>query len=101
MATHDYPNVIALESQRLSTIVDSAQRDVNVGVTGIEVGHRHPVESGAKISLYSANKCLRQRFQVDAFTKFRRNDDLENPLVTLTLPSIQCSGQMDSLTTGS
>ena len=92
MAPNTYTDIVPLQTERMATVGDPAESDMNVRVTCVEVGHRDPFKRCAKIALHLGHQCACVGLQVHTLAKLRRNDQLEHPFVTCVLPLAQDAG---------
>src|SRR5215469_16119103 len=73
---------------------------MNVGMFGIEVFCRNPIELGSKIFLHSLHQIACQPLQIGSVSELGRDNHLPESLVFCLLPFFQSSGNIDALISG-
>jgi hypothetical protein len=80
-------DVIAGDHEVGSAVVLATLHDVAVGVAGIEVIGRDPVEPGAEVGFHLPHQVADERFEVGDFGRILRRHD-ETKLVAVALASL-------------
>src|SRR6266849_5149895 len=81
-------DVVAIDDQILVQLIPAVDDDVNMGMAGIKMVHRHPVELRSQVSFEFAHEVAGEAGQVaEAHTVLRRDNDAE--LVAIVLAAIE------------
>ena len=68
---------------------------MDVRMAGVEVRNGDPFERRAQVLLHSTEEIAREAAEIRPFAEFRRDDQLEKPLVACPLPGAQRLGDVD------
>jgi hypothetical protein len=79
---------------------ESTDHNVNMGMFGIEVFYRYPIELGSKIFLHPLHQIACQPLQIGSVSELGRDNHLPESRVFCLLPFIQSSGNIDALISG-
>lgn len=79
-------DVVPIQLERLARGIQTSQRNVDVGMFGVEVGYGHPFERSAKIHLDTAHHIPGQPLQVETLAELRGDDQLPEPWIAALLP---------------
>jgi hypothetical protein len=82
-------NIFPRQAKRPSFVVNSANRDVNVGMLGVVVDGSDPLNFSAQVALHPSHQLASVFLKVQAVSKLRRHYDFEEPLVGGTLPIVE------------
>jgi hypothetical protein len=93
-------HVLPTQMERLSIASDAPQRNMDMRVFGIVMGHGNPLQRTVQVPLHSAHKVAGESGQIDAVAEFRRDDQLPEALVSCGLPPGELSGNFNSLPGG-
>src|SRR5712691_4276537 len=81
-------DVVAIDDQILVQLIAAVDDDVNMGMAGIKMVHRHPIELRSQVSFEFAHEVAGEAGQVaEAHTVLRRDNDAE--LVAIVLAAIE------------
>ena len=81
-------NVVAGDHQVLAKLVFTSQHDMAVGIVGVEVIDRHPVEARVEIALHLGHQAANEGRQIVEFGAVLGRDD-EAELMAVTLAALQ------------
>jgi hypothetical protein len=85
---HTGADIFAGNDQILAAIIDAAQHDMRVGVAGIAMINRDPIELGPKVTFHLCHQPAREGLEVFILIAvFGRDDEAE--LVTILLPAFK------------
>jgi hypothetical protein len=84
-------NVFPWQAKRPSFVVNAANRDVNVGMLGVVMDGSDPFELCAQVAFHPLHQFASALLEVQAVGKLRRHDNFEEPLVSGTLPIVECA----------
>jgi hypothetical protein len=82
-------DVVAFQLERSSVVPNAAQRNVNMGVLGVEVPYSSPFQFRPEVLLHPSHQLAGQIVQVHAVAKLRRHDELPEPRVAGLLPAFE------------
>ena len=82
-------DVITVEPERLTIGSYSAQCDMHMRVLGVVMGHGYPFDVGIEIVCNATHQFARKLWQVDAVSKFGRDDKLPEQGIPRGLPPVQ------------
>ena len=81
-------DVIAVDDQILAQLISAIDNDMNMGMAGIKMVHRDPIELRSQVSFEFAHEVAGEAGEVAEFrTVLRRDDDAE--LVAIVLATIE------------
>jgi PleD family two-component response regulator len=73
-------------------VVNSADRDVNVGMLSVVMDGGDPFELCAQVAPHPSHQLASVLLKVQMVSELRRHDDFEEALVSSTLPIVESSG---------
>src|SRR6266849_6216456 len=81
-------DVIAVDDQILAQLISAVDDDMNMGMAGIKMVHRHPIELRSQVSFDLAYEVAGEAGQVSELRAVLRRDD-DAKLVTIVLAAIE------------
>src|SRR6266481_2538279 len=81
-------DVVAIDDQILAQLIPAVDDDVNMGMAGIKMVHRHPIELRSQVSFEFAHEIAGEAGQVAELRAFLRRDD-DAKLVAIILAAIE------------
>ena len=87
---HARADVFSWQAKRHSFVVHSSNSDVNVGMLGVVMDGGDPFELSTQVACHPLQQLASVLLEIQAVSKLRRYDDFEEPLVSGTLPIVEC-----------
>jgi hypothetical protein len=89
-------DVIPIQPECLAAGIDASERNVDVGMFGIEVRCRYPFERRMQVGSHPTHHVPRQSLQVDTLAKLGRDYQLPKPRIVAILPFAKPGSNIDT-----
>jgi hypothetical protein len=89
-------DVVPIQLELLAPGIQTSERNVDMGMFGVEVRDRHPFERASEIGLDTGHQVPRQPLEIETLTELRGDYQLPEPWITALLPFKKFRGDIDA-----